>query len=191
MNLSALLTACRGALWGRNDWAGGVDISAKGLRESFLAIALSIPAYYICALAISAERASLSGQEKQLIPAALFALLTMIYSLTFSASAYIICAAFNKRDTLAPWVIVRHWALFFCVLLAAIFYGLSLLGALPFVIANYLALGIYLATLAIDIRLAQKIAGFELTAAIFTACIIFAMGLSVLLIGVVQLGNAA
>lgn len=190
IDFGALFTACRKALLGAPDWNNTLDTSAQGLRLSYAALALSIPAYYICALAITTERAQISGQAKTLIPPLPFALAALVYLLSFSASVYIICAAVNKRAQFRPWVILRHWSAFFCVLFAASLYGLYLLGLMPFMAANFAALILYLATLAIDIRLAQRAGELELTPAIFTACIIFAMGLSVLLIGVVQIGGA-
>jgi len=96
--------------WQTLNWKDNIDTGAKGLCLSYAALAFSIPAYYICALAIASERANLSGQTKALVP-----------PLPFSLAAFI----------------------------------------------------------------------YLLTPAIFTACIIFAMGLSVLLIGVVQIGGAA
>ena len=191
IDFGALFTACRKALLGGADWKDNIDTGAKGLCLSYAALAFSIPAYYICALAIASERANLSGQTKALVPPLPFSLAAFIYLLSFSASVYIICAAVNKRAQFRPWVILRHWSMFFFVLFAASLYGLYLLGVLPFMAVNIVALGVYLATLAVDIRLAQRIGELELTPAIFTACIIFAMGLSVLLIGVVQIGGTA
>ena len=71
-------------------------------------------------------------------------------------------------------------------LLAAALLGLFLAGVLPFVIAINIVLGVYLITLAIDIRLAQRIAGFEWGAAVLTGCIITAMGFTVLLMSIAQ-----
>lgn len=189
MNLAALLTGCRKALSGAPDWAEGLDLSPHGLWQSFIALALSVPAYYVCSLAIATERAKIAGGPASVVPPLPFAIAALIYLLSFSASTYIICAAFKKPECFKPWVILRHWSIFFITLLAATFYGLYLLGIMPFMIANIAALGLYLATLAVDIHLAQRIGRFDITPAIFTACIIFAMGLSVLLISVVQLGD--
>lgn len=191
MNLAALLTACRKALLGHTDWASEIDLSARGFWQSYIALALSVPAFYICAISIARQRAVLFETTPSLVPPLPFAFVAFIYLLTFSASAYIICAAFKIQDRFQVWVILRHWSVFFIVLLAATLYGLNLLGIMPFMAANYAALVLYLSVLIIDIRLAQKIGGFDFTPAIFTACIIFAMGLSVLLIGVVQIGGAA
>ena len=189
MNLAVLLTACRKALFGAADWHVDIDMSQKGFLESYRAIGLSIPAYYLCALAITTQRAAAAGIERPALPIALFAIIAFIYSLTFSASVYIICRLFNKDPHFKPWVIARHWSIFFCVLLAASLYGLFLLGVLPFAVANYAALCIYLLTLGIDIRLAQKLGEFDIGASIFIVCIIFAIGLSVLLLGIMQVGS--
>ena len=189
MNLAALLTACCKALSGAADWHEDINISQKGFLESYLAIALSIPAYYICALAITTQRALIDGTERSAPPLVLFATVALIYSLAFSVSAYFICRFFNKKTQFAPWVIARHWSFFFCVLLTATLYGFFLLGMLPFGAANYAALGIYLATLMIDIRLANKLGSLDIGTSIFAACIIFAAGLSILLFGVTKIGG--
>ncbi len=189
MNLAALLTACCKALSGAADWHEDINVSQKGFLESYLAIGLSIPAYYICALALTAQRTIIDGAERPVPPPVLFAAVALIYSLAFSISVYFICRFFNKEAQYTPWVIARHWSIFFCVLLTATLYGLFLIGILPFAIANYAALGIYLATLMIDIRLAYKLGSFDIGTSIFAACIIFIAGLSVLLFGVTQIGG--
>ena len=189
MNLAALLTACRKALLGAADWQDDINISRKGFFESYRAIGLSIPAYYLCALAITTQRAAAADSERTVLPIVLFAILVFIYSLTFSASVYFICRLFSKEAHFKPWVIIRHWSIFFCVLLAASLYGLFLLGLLPFAVANYAALCIYLLTLGIDIRLAQQLGEFDMGASIFIACINFAIGLAALLLGLMQIGG--
>ncbi len=189
MNFAAYLTGCWRVLLSA-DGTQGFNLSRTGLLQSFTALALTVPGYYLCGLAIVTEHAKQTGEPAQIIPSLVFAVIALLYSLTFSATIYIITRAFDKAERFAPWVIIRHWAVFFCVMGAAIFYGLYLLGIVPFIASSLVALVLYLATLAVDIRLAGKIGGFDFTAAVFTACIIFAMGLSVLLIGVVQVGAA-
>ena len=190
IDLGALLIACRKALLGRADWVEGVDLSRRGFWQSFAALGLCVPALYVCAIAIARQRARIFDMPESLVSPLIFAVVALIYLLTFSATAYIICAAFSKQNRFRPWVILRHWSVFFIVLLTASLYGLNILGVLPFEIANFAALGLYLSVLAVDIRLAHIIGGFDITPAIFTACIIFGMGLSVLLIGVAQIGAA-
>ncbi len=198
MNFAAYLSGCLRVLLGADglgadglsaDGPQGFKLSRAGLLQSFFALVLTLPGYYLCGLAIAAQHAKQTGEAAQIIPPLNFGFAAMIYSLTFSATIYIITRALGKAERFAPWVIIRHWAVFFCVMGAAILYGLYLLGIVPFVLSSAVAFVLYLATLAIDIRLAGKIGGFDFTASVFTACIIFAMGLSVLLIAVVQLGS--
>ncbi len=187
MNFAAYLSGCLRILL-TADGAQNFKLSRAGLIQSFLALVLTVPGYYLCGLAIAAQQSKLTGEAAQIIPPLNFAFAAMIYSLTFSATIYIITRALGKAERFAPWVIIRHWAVFFCVMAAAILYGLYLLGIAPFVLSSAVAFALYLATLAVDIRLASKIGGLDFTASVFTACIVFAMGLSVLLIAVVQLG---
>ncbi len=192
MNLPRYLAGCLRAFGraqggGGNGWEGYFDLSKKGFQQSFLALALSLPFYYVCAAAVQKHRASLPGANPDsAIPAAAFFVILGLYAGTFVLTAYILCLVFDKQAAFRPWVIVRHWSMFFAALLAAGLLGLYLAGALPFMIVIYMVLGIYLITLAIDIRLAQRIAGFEWGAAVLTGCIMTAMGLTVLLMGVAQ-----
>ena len=186
MNLARLLTGVIKTLGRSEDWPDHFDLSRKGLRLSFLALIFSVPAYYICAVAIQQHAAVFSGSPP-VYPTAPFFLILGLYALMFVVCAYIICVVFDKMDLFRPWVITRHWAVFFAALLAAIFAGFYLIGALPFTVLYFLWLIIYLGTLAIDIRLASKLGGFDWMAAVFTGCIITAMGLTILMIGVSQL----
>lgn len=190
MNLSAYLSGCWQALRPEGEWRAHIPLTSRGLLESYAALVLTLPAYYICALAIAAHRGRLLESGPLVVPPAPFAAVALFYALSFSASIYIICLAFGKRMQFNAWVILRHWSLFFCALFIASLFGLYLVGFLPFMAANFMAFAAYLVTLAIDIRLAQRIGQFDLTAAIFTGCIIKAMELSVLLIGIVQIGGA-
>ena len=187
MNLPRLLTGCVKALGRNPEWERYFDFSKRALQQSFIAVALSLPFYYVCAAAVQNQRATISGAETATsLPAAAFIIILGLYALTFVMSAYIIAMVFDKLATFRAWVIVRHWSIFFAAKMAAIVMGLNLAGLLPFPWAIYPVMGIYLLTLAIDIRLAARIAGFEWGAAVLTGCLITAMGLTILLIGVAQ-----
>jgi len=97
---------------------------------------------------------------------------------------------FDKQDRFRAWVIVRHWSVFFTVFFVALLFGLYLYAGLPFAIVNMVALVAYLGVLAIDIRLAGKIAGFEWGGAVLTGCIIHGMSLTVIVAGVAQMLQA-
>ncbi len=187
MNLWNYLIGSLGALGRRGDWPGYFDLSRKGLKLSFLALLLSVPCYYVCAIAIQQQSASLSGNPP-VYPTTPFFLILGLYALMFVVCAYILSIVFDRMDSFRAWVITRHWSVFYAALLAAIFSGLFIVGVVPFVLLYGGLMIIYLGTLAIDIRLAQKIAGFEWGAAILAGCIITAMSLTILLIGVAQIG---
>lgn len=186
MNLARYLAGCLKALGRADGWEDHFDLSRKGFKHSFLALALSLPFYYVCAAAVRRNQASLAESAINGLPTAAFFLIFTLYVSTFVVSAYIIAMVFDKQDRFRPWVIVRHWSIFFAAMLAALLMGLYMGGVLPFLVAVYVVMGIYLLTLAIDIRLASRIAGFEWGAAVLTGCLITAMGLTVLMIGTAQ-----
>jgi len=186
MNLAAYFSGSLKALGRGDGWETDFDLSKKGFSQSFAALFLTLPCYYVCGLAVAKQRAALTGAEiAATIPLLPFVIIFTLYAFAFSVCAYLIAMVFDKQDRFRAWVIVRHWTVFFAVLLAAVFMGLTLIG-LPFVIANFAAFALYMSTLVIDIRYAQKIAGFEWGAAVLTGCILTAMGFTILLTGVAQ-----
>ena len=186
MNPVASLYGSLKALAGREDWADHFDLSRKGLQASFIALALSLPAFYLMAHAVQIERAARFG-EQTVIPLVPFAIILTLYLLTFSACAYMLTMIFDKQDRFRPWVITRHWTIFWLALITAAFYGLYLLDILPFGLVNYLAMAAFLGILLIDIRLSQVIIPFNIGQAILIACAINAMGLIVVLLGFEQI----
>ena len=186
LNLPRLLSGCLKALGRADDWEDHFDFSRKGLQHSFIALILSLPFYYICAAAVQIQRSKLAEGEASSLPTTAFFVIWILYAFMFVLCAYIFCLVFNKPDRFRPWVVVRHWTFFFASLLAAALFGLNMAGILPFMPVVYAAFVLYLGTLAIDIRYAQKIAGFEWGAAIFAGCIITAMSLMMILVGVAQ-----
>jgi len=185
VNLAAYFSGSLKALGRGEGWEQFFDLSRKGFSQSFIALLLTLPCYYVCALAVAKQRAVVSAEPVAAVPLLPFAIIFALYALTFSVSAYLLSLVFDKQDRFRPWVIVRHWTVFFAVLLAAMCMGLTLLG-LPFEIGMFAAFVLYMSTLVIDIRYAQKIAGFEWGAAVLAGCIITAMGFTILLTGVNQ-----
>lgn len=178
------------------NWSNFFDLSENGFRQSFLTIPISLPFFYICAAAIHKQRLEIlqqnpdfEGQLPGLIPPIFFVLVFLFYGISFFAVAYFLGKAFQKDDSLKSWVIVRHWTFFFLALMAGAVFGLSYMGLVSFAAILPIAFILYLGTLAVDIRLAQKIAGFEWGAAILAGCMITALGLMVVLIGVTRLGG--
>jgi len=186
MNIIASLNGCVKALAGRSDWPDHFDLSRKGLQQSFVALLLTIPAFYLIAHAVQLERAKILEEVVTAVPLAPFAIILLLYLLCFSAVAYIFGMIFDKQDRFRPWVITRHWSVFWLVLIVAGIFGLNLIGIVPFAVANFLALVGFLCILLIDIRLAQSIVPFPLGAAILIGCTINAMALMVILLGFEQ-----
>jgi hypothetical protein len=183
--IAALIGAIK-ALAGRRDWTDHFDLSRQGLQQSFIALLLTIPAFYLIAHAVQLERARILEEALGAIPLVPFAIILLLYLLCFSAVAYIFAMIFDKQDRFRPWVITRHWSVFWLVLIVAAIFGLNLIGIVPFSAANFLALAGFLCILLIDIRLAQTIVPFPIGAAILVGCTINAMGLVVVLLGFQQ-----
>lgn len=190
MNPVAALIGAIKALAGRHDWTEHFDLRKTGLQQSFVALILTIPAFYLIAHAVQLERAKVLEEAVNAVPLAPFAIILLLYLLCFSATAYIFTMIFDKQDRFRPWVITRHWSVFWLVLIVAGVFGLNLIGVMPFAIANYIALAAFLCILLIDIRLAQTIIPFPMGAAILIGCTINAMGLVVVLLGFEQVVGA-
>lgn len=186
MNPVAALIGSLKALAGREDWTDHYDLRKAGLQQSFVALCLTIPAFYLIAHAVQLERAKLLDSAISAVPLAPFAIIVLLYLLCFSAVAYIFAMIFDKQDRFRPWVITRHWSVFWLVLIVAAIFGLNLIGVLPFGAANFLALLGFLCILLIDVRLAQVIIPFPIGAAVLIGCCINAMGLVVILLGFQQ-----
>lgn len=186
MNIVAALFGSVKALAGRADWTDHFELSRMGVQQSFIALLLTIPAFYLIAHAVQLERARILEETLAVIPLAPFAIIILLYLLCFSAVAYIFTMIFDKQDRFRAWVITRHWSVFWLVLIVAGIFGLNLIGIVPFAAANFLALVAFLCILLIDIRLAQTIIPFPIGAAILIGCTVNAMGLVVILLGFEQ-----
>ena len=185
MNLAQLFSGCLKALGKDASWPESFDLTRSGFIQSFLALFLSLPFYYICAAAVVKNRTIVTGTASS-IPAGEFFGLLLLFGLTFPLCAFALSNLFNGREQFQPWVIVRHWTMFFAALILAALFGLTMAGLLPFMFVMSLAFIIYMGALAMDIRLAQKIAGFDWGIAIFAGCIPTALGLLIILFGVSQ-----
>lgn len=186
MNIIAALFGSLKALAGRADWSDHFNLTRKGLQQSFAALFLTIPAFYLIAYAVQRQRAAMLETDISAVPLVPFAIILLLYLLCFSAVAYIFAMVFDKQDRFRPWVVARHWSVFWLVLIVAGVFGLHLIGLVPFAAANYIALIGFLCILLMDIRLAQVIIPFQIGAAILIGCTINAMGLVVILLGFEQ-----
>ena len=175
---------------GRADWVDHFDLTRKGLQQSFIALILTIPAFYLIAHTVQVQRSRLLQEPVTIVHLLPFAIILLLYLLCFSAVAYIFVMIFDKQDRFRPWVITRHWSVFWLVLIISVIFGLNLIGIMPFAAANFLALAGFLGILLVDIRLTQKIIPFPMGAAILIGCTINAMGLVVILLGFQQVMGA-
>lgn len=186
MNFVASATGAVKALLGASDWTDHFDLSRKGLQQSFVALVLTIPAFYLIAYAVQVERAKQLEEAMGDVPVTPFAIILLLYLLSFSACAYIFTMVFDQQSRFRPWVITRHWTIFWLALLTAALFGLYLVGILPFAVANSVALAAFLAVLLVDIRLGQVVVPFKIGTAILVGCVINAVALIVILMGFEQ-----
>lgn len=193
MNLSAYLSACISVLRGGDDWTQKFTLGREGLRQSYVALLLTVPAFYTAAMAIARRRtevAEAAGESfPALLPVPVFAVLTLLFLLSFSACAYIAAMLFDRQDRFAPWVIARHWCVFFMSLCVAVAYGGYLLAIVPFALANAIGFVMFMAILPVDIRLSARVAGFGWQGAVYAGCVIWAVGLGMLVFGIGQISG--
>jgi hypothetical protein len=190
-HLFSYLKGCFAVVGRIPNWEQFFDLSPKALRLSFIAQFFILPAFYGVALAVRRGRLDALGEAGP-INAAAIGVIGLIFLLSFSAVAYILTMVFDKQDRLRPWVIVRHWSLFFLAWISAAAFGLYILGLFPFMAANGVFFAAYMGLLFIDVRLAKRIVGFDWPGAILTGCIIAVTGMALLLTGVsyfIELGG--
>lgn len=163
---------------GLEQWRSRIDLSHNGLKQSFWALAASLPLYLICAYAAIHH----AGQNNDGLSLPAVTIILALYVMTFPVIAYLMCQILNKISQYRSWIIIRNWANLALVALMALFMGLSLI-AMPYMLAAQLTLMAYLATLLLDIRIAQTVLGLDWIGAIFLGCGIAIMGLAMLLTG--------
>jgi hypothetical protein len=167
---------------GNKPWDQDFDLTRKGLPRSFIAIALYIPLSFVVARA-AVEYNDVPGN----VPYMAIAIILVLISLTFPLVAYILCSVFDKQESYRSWVIVRNWSILFAWVLVATPFALYLVGLSPFSVAFFIGMTAYLCTLAIDVRLASRIAGFDWAGSVFAGIIVTATSMMVLLFGMQQI----
>jgi len=160
------------------NWEGYFDLSRKGLKTSFAVLALSLAPLWLVIYGIQSERARAPDIEFTVPGALPFILIAGIWLFSFPMLAYLIGMILEKMDRIRPWIIARNWTLFGLALLSGVAFGLTMLSVLPFMLANGVLFAAYFGLLAADIRLAQKVAGFNWGTAILIGCVIVAVGMT-------------
>lgn len=159
------------------NWENYFDLSRKGQKVSFIFLTWSLLPLWVVAYVIQIERAAQADSVVVLPPTLPFILIVGLWLFSFPALAYLIGMIFEKMDRVRPWIITRNWTVFGLSLLLGVVFALAERG-LPFMVANGALFAAYLGLLAADIRLAQKVAGFNWGAAILIGCVIVAVGLT-------------
>ncbi len=163
------------------DWESDFDLSPRGLPLSFLAVLAYLPFYFICVKA-SVTYNAVDGY----VPYLAIAVVLTLMALSFPIVSYILCMVLNRMEAFRPWVIVRNWTMLFVIMAMSAGFGLYLIGLIPFGLAYMLGMFIYLSTLVVDIRLARVVAGFDWLTAIFSAILVAATAMMILLLGLTQ-----
>ncbi len=176
MIISGIIKVLTGSAWEQE-----FDLTRRALPRSFIALLLCVPLYMICAKAVVKYNANTVDA-----PFLSIAVVLGLMTLAFPLIAYFLCMIFDKQGVFRPWVIVRNWTFLLIVAIMTAGFGLYLIGLLPFSVAYFIGLTFYLGTLAIDIRLAMRIAGFDWVGAVFTAVLISMTSMMVLFLGMVQ-----
>ncbi len=175
-----VFTGVINALMGK-EWQQYIDVSAPALPRSFLAVVLYIPLGLVVASAVVHYNDNTATPPYQTI-----AFTLALITLAFPLLAYILSMLFNKLDSFRPWVIVRNWTILLAIGVLAAISVLYLLGLLPFSLVYFTGFSLYLATLAIDVRLAWRIGGFDWIGAVFVGILISATTMMILSLGVSQ-----
>ena len=165
----------------QENWEPFFNLSKAAMKQSFFLQILILPAFYLTASWSSKARAEALGQSASDVSLLPVIIIGLIYLFSFSAVAYILVLVFDRQDRLRPWIIVRHWCIFWLAWISMAGFGLFMLGVLPLAAAYGVTFAAYMGLLFIDIRLAQRIVVFPLGAAVLTGCLISITGLSLLL----------
>lgn len=178
MQLSKPLLGIFAVLGTWPNWENYFDLSRKGQKTSFVVLALSLLPLWMVAYGIQTERAVRTAADLSLPGVLPFVLIVGLWLFSFPALAYLIGMIFERMDRVRAWTITRNWTVFGLSLLAGAMFGLVALGVLPFMLANGVLFAAYLGLLAADIRLAQKVAGFNWGTAALIGCVVVAVGLT-------------
>ena len=176
MILNGVIKALKGDAWEEE-----FDLTRSALPRSFFALLLCVPLYMICAKAVVKYNANTVDA-----PFLSIAMVLGLMTLAFPLIAYFLCMVFDKQGAFRPWVIVRNWTFLLMVAIMTAGFGLYVIGILPFSVAYFIGLTFYLGTLAIDIRLAMRIAEFDWMGAVFAAVLISMTSMMVLFLGMAQ-----
>jgi len=166
------------------DWESYFDLSRRGLKVSFVVLAISLLPFWLMALGLETERARYLETEVARPELVSFTATGILWLFSFPALSYLIGMIFEKMDRTRAWIITRNWTVSGLSLLVGIGFGLFLMDALSFKFALGIAFAAYIGLLGADIRLAQKVAGFSWGTAMLIACVIVAVSLTFVILSI-------
>ncbi|MEE9346816.1 MAG: hypothetical protein V3U82_01385 [Robiginitomaculum sp.] len=155
-----------------------MDTGRTGFMPALIALGLTVPLYLFCAYGAAQN----SGVEPGISAPVLTVILTMTV-FTAPMVIYLISYLISAPERFRPWMIVRSWAVFGLAIIMALGFALFLGGLAPFKLAYAIALVGYIASLLVDIRLAQTAAQMNPVAAVLIGCAIAIASLLVMLAG--------
>ena len=171
------------------DWERFFDVSQAGLYRSLAALLVCFPALWLVLTQTLDASAVQQGERlDSFVPptpdVGLFTGIVSAWLIVFVAVPFIIAVLMRRTERLTLWLVARHWALAWLCLALGVVFALAKVTPLPFVVANGALFAAYLGLLPIEIRLAQRAAGFPFMTAILVGCIIISTPLVVLMTGV-------
>ncbi|GLQ21819.1 hypothetical protein ACFFUB_05420 [Algimonas porphyrae] len=175
-----------GAVGHWTDWHRFFALSSQGLFRSCLALTLCFPALWLVLIGLETERARLADVAVPDFRPGPFIAIIGLWLLSFPVTAWLIATLMNRAERFSHWVIVRNWALVWLCLGLGVIFLLVLYAGVPTIVGYGALLAAYLGLLPIDIRLAQRVAGFPLMTAILVGCIIVSTGMMVMLAGLLN-----
>ena len=153
---------------------------------AFMSLLACFPAFWLIMVGLETERAKLTGVDVPDFQLGPFVLIIGLWLLSFPVTSGLIAILMSRTDKLAEWWVVRNWALsWLCIALGIVFLGVVYLGV-PMIVGYGALLAAYLGLLPIDIRLAQRVAGFPLGSAILVGCVVVSTGMMVMLASLLQ-----
>lgn len=187
MNIAAALSASLDLLRGGEQWPNRFDITPRGVGRSFLAVLLTLPCYYMGALAAQQERAEILGLAgREAVAWEPFFFIFGLYALCFSGFAYGTSRLLGRMDIFNLWIVSRHWTVLLLMLVIGFFSTLSLVGAFPYGWVVIIGLFIWVSIFLTDIYLIYRLLNLGWIWTILLPCMIQGLGFAILLAGILK-----
>lgn len=158
-------------------------------RSSFAAVCGSVLLIILAAQNVMKlqRRDNLAAEIHSSNPVIHIGLTALFYLLAFTGLAFLLSFLLSYRQAFYRWASVRHWMVFYVLIPTTLVLILAGVGVFPVMIANFILFIVFVGWLFVDIRLASTVGEMGLMSAIFTGCMIHAMGLLILLTSIVRL----